>query len=279
MINPIPALSAAIIWAVSPIYYRDYLVMSNVVKVNFYRLLYASLALLLPFIIFGFNSAIVYGALSGLLTLAIGDTLYLLSIRDVGASIAAPVAYTYVLLIQFAAVFLGESISVNQIIGSILIIIGIYMLSNHRGSARKKGIIIALLAALTWTIGQSSIKLATLGNINPFSIAFARTFTAMSVLGLFTLINRNEKHANSVVIGKKKHLSLAIISISDLGVGSALYIYSIGTIGLAITIILTSVSPLITQIASRILGKEAPSIKDIIAGSIIVFAIIVSTGF
>lgn len=275
--NPIPALSAAIIWAISPIYYRDYLFAHDVSKINFYRLLYASAVLFLPFIVFGFNSAIIYGALSGLLTLAIGDTLYLLSIRDVGASIAAPVAYTYVLLIQFAAIFLGEVITINQIIGSILIIIGIYMLSNHRGSARKKGIMIALLAALVWTIGQSSIKLATLGNINPFSIAFARTSTAALILGVYMLINKNKKQINNETLSKRKHLTLAIISISDLGLGSALYIYSIGTIGLAITIILTSISPLITQIASKLLGKETPSIRDIIAGSIIVIAIIIST--
>lgn len=274
MIDIIPALASATIWAVSPIYYRDYLMKSNAIKINFYRLLYASLGLFLPFIVFGFNYAIIYGSLSGLLTLAVGDTLYLISIREVGASIAAPVAYTYVLLIQFVAIFLGEPLTINRIASSMIIILGIYMLSDSKGSARKKGILIALLAALLWTVGQSSIKLATMGNVNPLSIAFARTTTAMFALGLYMLINK--KNTFSAKIDKKHHILLAIISISDLGLGSALYIYSIGMIGLTITIILTSISPLLTQIASKILGKESPSIRDIVAGFLIVTALIIA---
>ncbi len=273
MIDVTPALVSAFIWAISPIYYRDYLMRNSAIKVNFYRLLYASLGLLLPFLLFKFNSAIIYGALSGLLTLAIGDTLYLISIREIGASIAAPVAYTYVLLIQFAGIFLGEPLTINRIISSIIIVLGIYMLSDSKGSIRKRGIITALFAALLWTIGQSSIKLATMGNMHPLSIAFARTLTAMAALGLYMLINKDHEQMN---IDKKHHTLLAVISISDLGLGSALYIYSIGLIGLTITIILTSISPLITQIASKILGKEAPSVRDIIAGSLIVAALIIA---
>jgi DME family drug/metabolite transporter len=274
MIDIIPALASATIWAISPIYYRDYLVKNHAIKVNFYRLFYASLGLLLPFIMFGFNYSIIYGSLSGLLTLAAGDTLYLISIREIGASIAAPVAYTYVLLIQFVAIFLGEPLTINRIVSSMIIILGIYILSDSKGSARKKGIFIALLAALLWTVGQSSIKLATMGNVNPLSIAFARTTTAMSALGFYMLINKKNKF--NATIDKKHHVLLAIISISDLGLGSALYIYSIGVIGLTITIILTSVSPLLTQIASKILGKESPSIRDIIAGFLIVTALIIA---
>ncbi|MEM3832676.1 MAG: DMT family transporter [Thermoprotei archaeon] len=274
MIDPIPALGTAVIWAISPIYYRDYLVINDVVRINFYRLFYASLGLFLPFIIFGFNDAIIYGSLSGLLTLAVGDTLYLFSIREVGASIAAPVAYTYVLLIQFTAVFLGEQLTINRVVSSMIIILGIYMLSDSKGSARRKGIVMALLTALLWTVGQSSIKLATMGYINPLSIAFARTTTAMSALGLYMLINR--KNRFNAKIDKKHHILLATISISDLGLGSALYIYSIGIIGLTITIILTSVSPLLTQIVSKILGKENPSTRDVIAGFLIVTALIIA---
>lgn len=271
--NPLPALIAAIIWAVSPICYKGYLAKNSTIKVNFLRLFYASLFLLAPFLYFGFNQAIIYGALSGLLSLALGDTLYLISIETAGASVAAPVSYTHVFLVQFVAVFLGEPLKFNYIITSVLIIVGIYLLSDSKDLKRMKGIIAALLAAFSWTLGQAMIKLATVAELNPMSITFARVSSAMMIMGLYTLIKRP---SYSLTVADKQYLPLALVSILDLGLGSTLYVYSVGVLGLTTTIILTSISPVLTQIASKILGKEAPSKKDILAGFIIVMALILS---
>jgi DME family drug/metabolite transporter len=271
--NPLPALLAATIWAVSPICYKDYLVKNSPIKINFLRLFYASLFLAVPFLYFGFNQAIVYGALSGLLSLAIGDSLYLLSIETTGASIAAPVSYTYVFLIQFVATFFGESLRFNYVVGSLLIVIGIYLLSDRKNVKRMKGVILALLSALFWTMGQAVIKVATTAKLNPVSIAFVRVSSAMIAMSIFMLIKKSD---NNFAIITKQHLPLAAISILDLGLGSTLYVYSIGAVGLTTTIILTSISPLITQVVSKLLGKEAPSRRDLVASLFIVVALIVT---
>lgn len=271
--NPLPALLAAIIWAVSPICYKEYLAEESTIKINFLRLFYASLFLFVPFLYFKFNQMIIYGVLSGLLSLAVGDTLYLLSIEVAGASIAAPVSYTYVFFIQFVATFFGEPLRLNYIVSSTLIIAGVYLLSGTKNIKRLKGVVIALLAALFWTIGQAIIKIATLAELNPMSIAFARVSSAMVLLGVYILIRRSNYNLK---ITSKRYLPLAIVAILDLGLGSSLYVYSIGAAGLATTIILTSISPLITQVVSKAIGKEAPSGKDLVASLLIVTALIIA---
>jgi len=125
LISVLPAL----IWSIVPIVYKDYLFSNSTFTVNFYRMLFASLALSIPFIIFGFNEGIIYGMLSGILTLAIGDTFYLFAIRKIGASIATPISYTYVFFSQIAAFLLGEKITFLYFISSFLIIFGVFLFS------------------------------------------------------------------------------------------------------------------------------------------------------
>ena len=68
---------------------------------------------------------------------------------------------------------------------------------------------------------------------------------------------------------------LTIIS-SDLVVGSLLFVYSISVIGVALSVILTSLSPLLTQVFARALGKESPSTKDFLGGILIVSALVLA---
>ena len=70
---------------------------------------------------------------------------------------------------------------------------------------------------------------------------------------------------------------LALVSISDLALGSAIYVYSVSTTGLVLTVILTSLSPFLTQVFSKLLGKETPTNMDILAGFLIVLALVIVT--
>lgn len=275
MVNPFPALVAALIWAISPIYYRVYLSKLDYISLNFLRTALSSLALFIPAIYFGFNEGVIYGIISGILTLSIGDTLFLIAIKLIGASIAAPVVYTYVLFVQLTAFSVGESIPFTNFISAILIVFGIFLLSKgNEVKPRGRGIIIALLASLMWTLGQDSIKLATNFGLEPISLTFIRNFSAMAVLGSLSLANKRRIQIST--LSRRDMIILMIIALSDLSLGSFLYIYSVKVAGIAITTILTSASPFLTQVISRVLGKEAPNIRDIVGGMIIVSALIIS---
>ena len=278
MVNPIPALIAALIWAFSPIYYGVYLKKFGMLTLNFIRTSLGAGVLLLPALYFGFQQGAIFAVLSGVITLAVGDSLFLISIREVGASVATPVVYTYVLLIQLTAFSVGESVLATNIVSATLIIVGVLLLSRGGGQApRIKGIIIALGASLIWTVGQDLLKVASSAGLQFVSLAFLRDGSAAIALGLTLLVRGRPLSFFKKKVTPREGGYLAIVSISDLALGSAIYVYSVSTTGLALTVILTSLSPFLTQVFSKLLGKETPTNMDILGGLLIVLALVIVT--
>jgi len=275
LVNPIPALIAALIWAFSPIYYRVYLKKFEMLTLNFIRTSLGASVLLLPALYFGFQQGAALAILSGVVTLAVGDSLFLIAIREVGASVATPVTYTYVLLIQLTAFSVGESVVLTNIVSAALIILGVFLLSRGGGQVpRVKGIVIALGASVIWTVGQDLLKLSSSAGLQFVSLAFVRDGSAAIALGL-TLLVWGRPLSIRKKITRREGGYLALVSISDLALGSAIYVYAVSTTGLALTVILTSVSPFLTQVLSKLLGKETPTNRDILAGSLIVLALVI----
>ena len=277
LVNPIPALIAALIWAFSPIYYRVYLKKFETLTLNFIRTSLGASVLLLPALYFGFQQGAPLAILSGVVTLAVGDSLFLVAIREVGASVATPVTYTYVLMIQLTAFSVGESVVLTNIVSAALIILGVFLLSRGGGEVpRIKGIVIALGASVIWTVGQDLLKLSSSAGLQFVSLAFVRDGSAAIALGLTLLVGGRHPSFRKKVT-RREGGYLALVSISDLALGSAIYVYSVSTTGLALTVILTSVSPFLTQVFSKLLGKETPTNRDILAGSLIVLALLIAT--
>ncbi len=234
------------------------------------------MVLAVPALYFGFSPAIIYGLASGIVSLTVGDSLFLLGIREMGASIAAPVVYTYVLLIQLTAPVVGEVVPFVNLVAAVMVVAGVYVLSRGGGGTpRVKGIAFALAASLAWTVGQDLISVATSAGGNFVTVAFARNVAAAAGLGVAVLATGRLKKWPSGV-GVREFGFLAFIAITDLVLGSVLFIYSISLVGVALTVILTSLSPLLTQLFSRALGKEAPTRKDYAGGVLIVAALVIA---
>ncbi|GAB6946373.1 DMT family transporter [Vulcanisaeta sp. JCM 16161] len=275
IIEDLPALSTAIIWAWASIMYGDFMKRMHPLIVNFLRMFYASLILLIPAIILGLNyGGAVYSSLSGLLSLVIGDSLYLFSINYSGVSIAAPVSYTYIPLTVLFAVFLGEPLTITKLLASILLIPGVYLLSRSGNSRREiKGLFLGLGAALAWAAGQSMIKVADIAGLNPISIAFTRVAAAGIVLLVINYFMGN--NIAGAIRGTVRSY-LPIIAVLDLGLGVALFAFSMDLIGLGLTVILTGTMPLIAQLMSSAMGREKFSVVKFLGALIIVVAIIMA---
>ena len=139
---------------------------------------------------------------------------------------------------------------------------------------RVKGIVIALGASVIWTVGQDLLKLSSSAGLQFVSLAFVRDGSAAIALGL-TLLVWGRPLSIRKKFTRREGGYLALVSISDLALGSAIYVYAVSTTGLALTVILTSVSPFLTQVLSKLLGKETPTNRDILAGSLIVLALVI----
>ncbi len=276
MFNPVYALIPAFIWAFSPIYYRGFMRNFDFLTLNLLRTSMSSAVLMLPAVYYGFAGGFQYAVLSGIVTLACGDSLFLLSIRETGASVAAPVVYTYVLFVQLTASTVGEAVPTANFAASIIVVVGVYILSKGGGGKpRAKGIIFALAAGLAWTAGQDLIVVATNAGTNVVAVTFGRNAAAALALGLVVFATKGGRRW-PVSLTAKEVGFMALIILSDLVAGSLLFVYSISLIGVALTVILTSLSPLLTQLFSKALGKEAPSSRDFVGGALIVAAVVLA---
>jgi DME family drug/metabolite transporter len=275
LLDPAYAFVSSIIWAISPIYYRTFLKKLDFLVLNLVRTSIASLVLATPALYYGLGSGVGYALLSGAITLAVGDSLFLLSIREMGASIAAPVVYTYVLFVQLTATAVGEVVPPANVVAALMVIAGVYVLSKGGGTPRAKGIAQAIGAGVAWTAGQDMIRLSTNAGGNVFVVAFSRNLAAALALSIAVLAT-GKFRVWPREFSEKELVSLCVVVVSDLVVGSVLYIYSVSLIGIAVTVILTSLSPLLTQVFSKLMGKESPSGRDFIGGALIVSAVLLA---
>jgi DME family drug/metabolite transporter len=270
-LNALPAFTTAFIWAWASIVYGDFMKSINPLTVNFLRMLYASLILLIPAIVFGFNAGAVWGSLSGLLSLAVGDSLYLMSINYSGVSIAAPVSYTYIPIAVLMATLLGEPLTIYKVVSGLLVVLGVYLLSRERTRITIRGIALALGAAMAWAVGQTMIKVADISGLNPITLSFTRVATA----GIILLIINYVMHNNiTKAIKSTAGTRLPLVAVLDLGAGVALYAYSMDLIGLGLTVIMTGSMPLIAQAMSHVMRREKLTLMKLLGAVIIVTAIV-----
>jgi DME family drug/metabolite transporter len=270
-LNALPAFATAFIWAWASIVYGDFMKSINPLTVNFLRMLYASLILLIPAIVFGFNAGAVWGSLSGLLSLAVGDSLYLMSINYSGVSIAAPVSYTYIPIAVLMATLLGEPLTIYKVVSGLLVVLGVYLLSRERTRITIRGVALALGAAMAWAVGQTMIKVADISGLNSITLSFTRVATAGIILLIINYAIRNDI---TTAIRSTARTRLPLVAVLDLGAGVALYAYSMDLIGLGLTVIMTGSMPLIAQAMSHVMRREKLTLMKLLGAVIIVTAIV-----
>ena len=277
--NPSYALAAALIWAFTPIYYRGFLKKFDILSFNLLRNATAATVLAVPALYLWGSSGLGFAALSGVVTLAGGDSLFLLSIRETGASVAAPVVYTYVLMIQLAGVAVGQVIPSSNLVAAVLVVGGVYVLSRGgEGRPRGRGIGFAISAGVLWTVGQELIQASTNAGGSIEAISFTRSsFAALALGAAFLLTKKNRRWPGGITV--REYAVILGFIVSDLVCGSLLFVYSISTVGVALTVILTSLSPLLTQVFAKALGKESPSYRDYFGGVLIVSALVLAVAF
>jgi DME family drug/metabolite transporter len=264
------ALAAAAIWALVIFLYKRHMESLDAAAVNFSRLLYVAV-LLAPTALFiepapGLWAAVV----SGVVTLFVGDSLYFYAIHKVGGSVAAPLAYTYIVMAQYFALLLGEEVSQWLFLSSILVVAGVSLLAGGGGARLSPLGLAAAAAALLWSLGMTAVKLAVLGSVNPLAVAYLRAASACAALGLYLAAKRRLKVVKSPLF--------ATASLMDLAVGSALFAFAVGKIGLAPTTILVSASSLITQLYAKATGVENLTPRQMAGAAAIFAAVLTAVG-
>jgi len=284
------ALLASFSWALAAVFYRKALTrITNPLVTNFLRTPLAIIVLLIISVCMGSYNLLITSlsqldvALSLLIATIvmniIGDTLYLVSIRNVGVSVAYPVSYSYPILVAILAlIFLHEEIYPTLIIGTIIALTGVWLISQNSSEESENireysfvlGIIAALGAATSWSIGIILFRVLV-RSINTVIVGIIKLLflLILSSPAILTNVNYIKNEINNRIL-----LFALVGGLFGVGVGDWFFYISLYNLGAAIAAALTTSSPLLSLILAFLILHEKITKKRFVGTILIILGVI-----
>ena len=275
MIGTIYALTAALSWAGSSAILKSLTAKIDALSLNALRLCVIFLLLLAIIPLSGRATefvntpliSLVYLIISGVIALAIGETIFIKSLSYLDVSQAFPIAQcSYPVFTMILAVsLLGESFTWVGGLGAFFVLLGMYLIMSTRktsginsasGRISRKGIVLALTAGAAWATSSVTLKLGVL-DMDPLVTAAIRVSSATTVFLPFALSQRKRGALQLRRYGSRS-LALALTSgIIGPGVGMVLFIIAIQSIGAGKTAVLAATSlPFLLPFSGFILKEK-----------------------
>lgn len=276
------AIGSAFLWAVSSIIFVALAGRMEPLVVNVLRMAVASffLGLAIALVaVFGSLGEMTVGAglaLAGtsLLTMAVGDTMYISSLGMIGAARGVPIATTLYPVLTFilAAAFLGEEMSWPIVLGTALVVVGIFFVARSPSGGAEarptsmptlaRGVALALAAGCVWALGTIWLRaVIDDGAINPLVATAVRVPSAALVLLLFAVAAQGPARL-SLRRYEPRALGLAAVSgLIGTFLGSLLYVFSVQEAGAGKAAVLASTAPLFALPLAALLLAERPTAK------------------
>ena len=270
MTGVVIALVAALAWACSSTILKYLSSRIDAITVNAIRLWVGSIIIVSLILLSGHNAnilqthlwSILLVAASGILSAAIGDTIYIRSLSYLDVSRAYPISQSMfpVATLILAVFLLNESFTWFNILGMAIILAGILMIvSNSRTSQMRKisvkGIALALLAALLWAIGATVLKFG-LQEVDPYlAVAIRNVTSALILTGLVYKL----KSADGLNLKRFNTRTLILVVLAGLltyGIGATGYVMAIHLIGAGKTVFLGATAPIFLLPLSVLFLKE-----------------------
>jgi drug/metabolite transporter (DMT)-like permease len=285
------ALLTALAWAASTTIIKFLTAKIDTLSLNALRLWFGSVPILCFVFIWGRSSDFIHTpflplflvASSGILALAIGDTVFIKSLTFIDASRAFPMTQCTFLLLTMAVslLFLEESFTWFNIIGAVLVMVGVYLVavpgkeaktSPYRGT-NVKGVTLALIASLAWTAGAVTLKLGVT-EMDAFVAAAIRTpASAIAITGLVVSRSRKREILQFKKYGRH-NMALAFgAGALSYGVASVSYAAAMQLIGAGKTVLITAVAPIFILPFSIVFLKEQPTVYAKVGIMISVFGV------
>ncbi len=288
MIGELAALGAAISWTFSAILYRQALQQTKPISANIIRLSCTSAILLVFLVAIGKLGVLtnlsanvaVLAAVSGIIGLGLGDTLYMLSLKLVGVARAVPITCTYPLFgLLWTVVFSGEAITFGVVFGTVAIVAGIWLLSYEKKDANTvkrqvliKGVAAALATALLWSVSISMMDLAV-EETPSLDQALVVNVMRASMIGLLLLVFSPiiDRGHGFLKVSRKTAATLIVGGLVALGLGWFFLTFSFTETMASRAIPISSTTPLFSALASVVLLHEKVTARNLV-GSVVVVA-------
>jgi drug/metabolite transporter (DMT)-like permease len=269
------SLITAFIWALTAVILTDQTRRIGALPMNAMRAFFAAvfLALVIPFSgaaaelreMSARTAVSMVG--SGILAFAAGDTLYLLALRVMGASVTVPVTESAYPLFTFllAWLWLDESFSTMLLLGTALVVLGIVFLTSdaeRRVAASIDGVVgaeegapavvrrrrwvglsLLVVAPFLWALSTVWLR-AGAGNLGPEAASFMRVVPVALILVVAAACSPAGLKVRSYRLFDLG--GAAVAGVLGLGIATLLYVSAIEEIGASRTAVLTATVPLFT---------------------------------
>jgi DME family drug/metabolite transporter len=196
--------------------------------------------------------------LGGLFRLILGGAAYMKGLENISVSRFIPILFTFPLLtILLSAFLLKETIRAEVVIGTVLIVIGIWILSRGKSTIGEKniklGISVAVLAAFLNAFSIVATKTG-LKYVDPFQSALISMPKPLVLLYLYYSMKKGAK--TIFKFNKEAYILLGLGGIVGMGFGSYFFFVSLTKIGAAKATGLGAITPVLSSIIALVTLKE-----------------------
>lgn len=275
-IGIIAALSSAASWAFGTVVFEKLGKVVPYAGITFLKGVFSLLLMLLIVLLCGdFKTITLHDFIiltaSGIIGIAIGDSLFFKSLQDLGAKIQV----LYFLLGQIVTMILsflllGDVLSISEYVGAIVLLIGIIIVTwgkqeDHPNKLR--GVLGGFLSILCFSISTIMIKY-TDEQIDVISASFYRMLAGTIIM---TIIGTTGKRISAWIspLKDKKILTLFLVNVFVITVGGfILSMYAIKTISVSLASVLSTTEPVFVILFAYLVNKDSIKKKEII-GAII----------
>ncbi|GAF79657.1 unnamed protein product, partial [marine sediment metagenome] len=204
-------------------------------------------------------------AVSMILGLVLGDSMYFLSQSRIGVSRAFPISMSYPLLVYIiSATFLGEPIILQRIIGVVITVAGVILIAraeqnespNEKGRWNERdkriGFALAILTALAWALSDAIFQFGLVSVGAAESNYFRMLVVSIILVPIFFVSMKGGRK-----LPAKRITGMALVT-GLFGVGFSLiaYSYAVKFVGATVTAVIISSAPIFTAPLSALYLNE-----------------------
>ena len=257
------ALAAAICWSMAAVFYKKG-IGAGAIPAVLIRTFFAMLFLLILFLIlrgghFDFTlMGFLFLNIGGLFRLILGGAAYMKGLENISVSRFIPILFTFPLLtILLSALLLKEKIRPEVVAGTVLIVVGIWILSRGKSAKGEKnvklGVSVAVLAAFLYSFSIVATKTG-LKDVDPFQSALISMPVPLALLYLYYSMNEGAK--TIFKFKKEAYILLGLGGIVGMGFGSYFFFVSLTAIGAAKATGLAAITPVLSSLIALVTLKE-----------------------
>ena len=217
-------------------------------------------------------------ALSGIIGIAVGDTLFFRSLQDLGAKVQ--VLYFMlgqVITMSFSFLLLGDVLSVRQYIGALVLLVGIVIVTWRRQEDhpnKRRGIIGGFLSILCFSVSSIMVKVA-IGDVDVVSATFYRMiFGTLAVMFMGFASKRLPSWVTPLKCVRLLGLFLLNVAVITFG-GFLLSMLAIKNISVSMASVLSTTEPVFVLLFAWLINKEKASRTELLGALVTITGLLI----